>query len=374
VLSENPTLVGLGIDEHTAVVIQGRRLEVARESQSKAVVCLAPVADVPARRVTLEPGAEIDLIAWRRAAAGRTRPRPRFNAEAAAARPVKGTLVLVGGGKTPVEAADRFIKGAGGPDAAFVVVTTAAGDQPPAEPEATAWLTAAGAKQITHIHPRTPAEADDPALLELLSHASGVWFTGGRQWRLVDAFLDTAAEALLHKLLARGGAIGGSAAGASIHASYLVRGNPVSNKQVMAEGYEDGFGFLAGTAVDPFFSSRKRFSDMAELKAVHPELVGVGLDEDTALVVHGNDVEVVGEHHVCVYDRQDPGDEGQPHFDRLYAGDRYDLIARKRVGPTRDDAADTEVAIRSTDSTDDSTEPEADATARAEPQPALTCE
>ncbi|MGQ0634279.1 MAG: cyanophycinase [Planctomycetaceae bacterium] len=374
VLRDNPDLVGLGIDEHAAVIITGRRLEVVRESESQAIVCLAPLEDHPPRRMVLEAGDELDLVAWRRAAASRTRQRSRFDAPEAVADGIKGTLVLVGGGKTPVEAADRFIKGAGGVDAPIVVVTTAAGDQPPPQPEATAWLSAAGAKKVTRIHPRTPAEADDPALLALLTQAGGVWFTGGRQWRLVDAFLDTAAEKLLHKLLARGGAIGGSAAGASIQASFLVRGNPLSNKPVMAEGYEDGFGFLPGAAVDPFFSSRNRFPDMASLKAAHPDLVGVGLDEDTALVVHGNDVEVVGQHQACVYDRQRSQDEAQPRFDRLYAGDRYDLAARKRLGPLRDDPQEFELAVRPQGPAEDAEDSEGETPSEPQPQPALTCE
>lgn len=375
VLAENPELVGLGIDEGCSVIVQGRKITVVdeciSESDSPVRVCFAPLGDRPADTRMLKPGDEADVVAWRRIAASRIKPRPESTGQAVAGPLSKGTLVLVGGGKVPAEAVERFIRAAGGPESPLVVVTTAAGEVPPDEAEATGWLTAAGARQVLRVHARTPAEVDNPTVLERLKQAGGVWFTGGRQWRLVDAFFDTAAEKLLRELLERGGAIGGSAAGASIQASYLVRGSPLSNKPMMAEGYEAGFGFLPGAAVDPFFTSRNRFADMASLKAAHPELMGLGIDEDTALVVQGDDMEIIGEHHVCVYGRQDPQVERQSKFELLYAGDRYDLREHKRVGPER--PAAVELADRATRANEEASESSAES-ADPQPQPPLVCE
>lgn len=350
VLADHPHLVGLGIDEGASVVVQGRKLTVVSESFSESDfpvrACYAPVGNRPAHKKSLRPGEVVDLVALRRTAVSRMRPHTRWSDAPKDKLVPKGTLVLVGGGKTPAQATERFIRAAGGAEAKFVVVTTAAGDTPPTDAEATGWLTDAGVKTVRRIHARTAKEADDPAVLDVLRTAGGVWFTGGRQWRLVDAFFDTAAEQLLHSVLLRGGAIGGSAAGASIQASYLVRGNPLTNKPIMADGYDEGFGFLQGAAVDPFFSSRKRFGDMAELKTARPELLGFGLDEETAVVVQGNDVEVLGEHNVCVYDRCDASENRLSRFDRLYAGDHYDVHERKRIGHEGSDAEQVELAAR----------------------------
>src|SRR5205823_10371724 len=102
---------------------------------------------------------------------------------------------------------------------------------------------------------------------EPLREAKGVWFSGGRQWRFVDAYEGTLCEKLFHDVLKRGGAIGGSSAGATIQGAYLCRGNPLGNLDIMAEGYERGFGFLPGTAIDQHFFKRNRLGDMQNLVA-----------------------------------------------------------------------------------------------------------
>lgn len=209
---------------------------------------------------------------------------------------------------------------------------------------------------------RTCAEADDPALLALLQKAGGIWFTGGRQWRLVDVFEGTAAEKEFHAVLHRGGAVGGNGGGASILADYLVRGSPLSNKDIMAPGYEDGFGFLKGVAIDPFFTQRNRYADMARLKREHPHLIGLGVDEETALVIKEHAIDVVGKHHVVVYDRQQP-EEADERFEFLFGGDRYDLASRKRIGPPRTGGSDPPSLAVAAPEGDD-----------PEPQPPLACD
>lgn len=361
VLARYPNMIGLGIDEGTAVVVQGRKITVLGDSTVTA--CLGETTEKPARTQILESGAEADLVALSRAAFARVSPRQERHD--GAPEVAKGTLVLAGGGEVPSDAARRFIDAAGGEDAEIVVITTAMGDQPPSEAEATEWLTAAGAKRVRRVHASTPKEAESPELHEMLKRAKGVWFAGGRQWRLVDAFLNTTAEKLFHDVLARGGAIGGTAAGASIQAGYLVRGNPMSNKEIMGEGYEEGFGFLPGVAVDQFFSQRKRFDDMSELKKTHPKLIGLGVDEKTALVVQGHVLEVIGENRVAVYDRSRPAAEGEAEFEMLQSGDEYDLKERRRLGPPRTEPVSLNKS--SSDEDDEGSE-------EPRPQPALVCE
>jgi hypothetical protein len=89
-----------------------------------------------------------------------------------------------------------------------------------------------------------------PEFAAVLRTATGVWLPGGRQWRLTDAYLDTRTHRELEALLERGGVIGGTSAGASVQASFMVRGAPEGNHIVIAPGRTRGFGFLRNAAVD----------------------------------------------------------------------------------------------------------------------------
>jgi cyanophycinase len=358
-----PQLVGLGIDEGTILLVRGRKLTVLPESESQVVAVFGPCKEMPAKTEVLPAGAEADLLALSRAAAKRVKPR----VDAHNVRPMlpKGTLVLVGGGNVPEEAASRFVAAAGGAEALIVVITTAHGDDPPEDDAELEWLTAAGAARITRLHVRNCSEAADPNLAKVLKKAGGVWFVGGRQWRLVDAFLDTPVESLLGELLTRDGVIGGNAAGASILASYLVRGSPLSNSQIMADGYDDGFGFLRGAAVDPYFSQRNRHADMKVLKRARPQLLGLGIDEGTAVVVRGRELEVFGRHRVAVFDAEEV-DGSQRGYKVLLAGDRYDLHEKERVGSTRGDTDEPETLASQSEA--------ADAEIDSEASPPVVCE
>jgi cyanophycinase len=335
VLENNPGLFGLGIDEATAVVVEGRRMTVMGASQ--ACICFAGCSERPPKVQMLKNGEQADLVALSRAAIARTRPlSPAIDEQPSQVE--GGTLVIVGGGTTPPEAVERFIASAGGEDAPLVVVTTAQGDAAPPEQVALGWLRDAGAKNVKQIHARTRKEADDPKVLALLEAAKGVWFSGGRQWRLVDAFAYTKAYDLLKGVIEDGGVVGGSSAGAIIQGGYLVRGNPMGGDDLICEGYEEGFCFLPGVAIEQQFSQRNRFADMLTLKKKYPRLLGLGIDEATAVIVQGHELQVVGKHRVAVYDRAVDNSQSEQLYQTLAPGDRYDLVARQRLDPVLADA------------------------------------
>ena len=331
VLKNNPGWAGLGIDESTAVVAHGRTLTVMGDSA--AVVMLSASENRPLFRQTLRKGEKADLVALSRAAFERSRPAfPSANPP----KPFvsKGTLIIGGGGGMPDEVWERFLKAAGGPDAKIVFVPTAMPDPLSSKFGELGKLRDAGAKNVKLLHARTPQEAEKPEFLQALKEANGIWFTGGRQWRLVDAYLDTPAEKEMHALLERGGVIGGSSAGASIQADYMVRGNPLGNEQMIAEGYERGLGFVKGVAIDQHFFKRKRVEDMSKFMDVFPQLLGIGIDENTALVVRGSEMEIIGKSIVAVFDRTRPRQPGKLGFEILESGSRYDLLARKKLAVT----------------------------------------
>lgn len=238
-----------------------------------------------------------------------------------------------GGGALGPEIWERFVTLAGGPEARIVVIPTAGTEEEfPPDWSGFAQLRAAGAREITILHTRNRAEADSRAFVEPLRRATGVWIPGGRQWRLVDAYLNTRTHRELQRVLERGGVVGGTSAGASILASYLVRGSPETNTIVMAPGYEEGFAFLRNAAVDQHLLARGRELDMLQVLDRYPHLVGIGLDEGAALVIRGDRAEVVGRSRVAIYDGT-RGD-GDPFF-FLEPGQVIDLSRRAVLAPSR---------------------------------------
>jgi cyanophycinase len=325
-LDKNPGLVGLGISEGTALVIKGRQMRVLGEGTVS--VCLAACPTRPARTVKLKANTESDFTMWRRAALARVGPAYP-PAKAPLPEVPHGTLVIVGGGGVPAPVLRKFIELAGGPDAPLVVLPTAQPDPIPTRYGEVVMLERAGAKNVRLLPGRELKDVEDPQNLDVLKKAKGVWFGGGRQWRFLDAYEGTKAEPLIRDVLRRGGVIGGSSAGASIQADYLARGSPLGNTEMMCEGYERGLGFLPGVAVDQHFARRNRFADMAALVKTYPQLLGIGIDESTALIVHGHMGTVLGRGKVYFYDRNKPIPEGGPDYEAVPAGGRYDLKARK---------------------------------------------
>ena len=240
--------------------------------------------------------------------------------------PEKGSLIIVGGGKIPAAISDKFIALAGGQDANIVYIPTAAEDAdiskiPFDHPSLF------GIKNLTVMHTRARSLADTEAFAAPLRKATGVWFGGGRQWRLVDSYLDTLTHKELMKVLERGGVIGGTSAGASIQASYMVRGAREGNTVMMAKGYETGLGFIRGVAIDQHINTRKRENDLQEVITAHPDLLGIGLYESTAIVVQGDKFEIIGDGKVAITDGKQR--ESKPYY-FLNIGDKFDLKKRKK--------------------------------------------
>ena len=180
--------------------------------------------------------------------------------------PPNGTVIVVGGGSMGPEIYSRFIEAAGGPNALIIDVPTAGGDSVYTQdaPGARGWK-AAGAKNIYVLHTTDRKLADSDSFAAILAKAGGVWFEGGRQFHLVDSYAGTKTEKGFHDVLARGGVIGGSSAGASIIGDFLVRGAPSNNNFIMDyPGYEKGFAFLRNVGIDQHVVARERLPDLAD--------------------------------------------------------------------------------------------------------------
>jgi cyanophycinase len=236
--------------------------------------------------------------------------------------PATGSLLIIGGGITPLEIQRKAIELAGGYFASWVNIPTASAVPGMVEIRGAGVFTRDVSLNVTFLNARTRQQADSKTFVAPLKTANAVAFDGGRQWRLVDRYAGTRTEREIRGVLDRGGLIAGSSAGAAIQGSFLVRGSPKNTFIVDAPDHEVGFGYISNVAIDPHVVVRHRECDLARLIARHPGLLGIGIDESTAVIVKKNLMTVIGLGSVLITDGVE---HGSLPFYVLKAGDRFDL-------------------------------------------------
>jgi cyanophycinase len=252
-----------------------------------------------------------------------------------------GYILAIGGGVDD-EGLDKFLALIGDTSQAIVIVPTACYDEYIFAENNCATLyinyfKKKGFSNVEVLHTRSRDSANSPDFIKPLKNAKGVWFTGGRQPLLADSYLNTLFHNQLRSILANGGVVGGSSAGATILGSFLVRGQ-LKNNTIMIGDHVEGFGFLKNTAIDQHVLARNRQFDMLEVVKKHREILGLGIDEGTTIVVHNNLLEVISGSYVAIYDGTFWDGETYSHkklskrskrFYFLTEFDQYDLIERK---------------------------------------------
>ncbi len=242
-------------------------------------------------------------------------------------------------------AVKEFVKYAGGLDQPVVVSTTASQEVTEADWKeySDSWKEVIGFKHVSFMHSvsRDPAEANTDAFVEDLKKARGLFMRGGRQWRLVDAYgnADQQTKTLkeMWKLLERDGVIAGTSAGATIQGDFMPRGfTGGSGRMISRESkHRQGFAFLPNVAFDVHVSARSRTTDLHEVLAYAnkrgEDLIGIGIDEDTAIVVRGKVFRVIGSGRVFVHTFMNT-DKGNRIL-ILKAGDQYNLSTREKFVP-----------------------------------------
>lgn len=219
-----------------------------------------------------------------------------------------GTLMIIGGGEDRTDnkrILAKFIALAGGPDRPLVVLTAASTIPGQVWQMYSVALHSLGARNVRHVGIATRAELDDPALADLVASASGIFMTGGDQKRLMAAIGGTAVEQAMREAhRQRGACIAGTSAGASALCTHmLAEGKAELAPEKGAVRLGAGLGFVHRVVVDQHFSQRHRLHRLLSVVAQSPFLLGAGIDEDTALIVHGRaGFEVIGVGTVTVLD------------------------------------------------------------------------
>jgi cyanophycinase len=260
--------------------------------------------------------------------------------------PEKGSLIIIGGGGATPEIWTKFTELAGGKDKGrIVVITAAAGDSGFYKTDAVELIKKeTGIRNVTLLHTNSLTEANSEKFVAPIRAATGIYFVGGRQWRIADSYLNTLTHKAFQEVLERGGVISGTSAGASIQASFLWRGD-TKGAHILIGDHTQGLGFLKNAAIDQHLMRRNRQFDLIEFIRQSPEIIGIGLDEATAIVVQKDIFEVIGRSYVAVYDYNTiiakrerrfsdgngPETNYQGPFFLLKQGQKYDLRERKVI-------------------------------------------
>ena len=234
----------------------------------------------------------------------------------------EGTVIAMGGGNGTPEIFEKWKSIGGGSNAHVVLIPTANNPDDDVAPVVNGLKQVFSVKEVSVLDTKDRAKANSPEFVAPLKRVTFVFIDGGRQWRLADAYLGTRVQRELRNVLKRGGVIAGSSAGASILASYLVRGDPTGPGIVMAKGHERGFGLIPDWAIDQHVSERHREHDLEQVVAAHPKLLGIGIDLNTVIVLQGNQFQVLGTGRVTITEA------GHRQYS-IGPGSRFDLRKRK---------------------------------------------
>ncbi|HBO46322.1 MAG TPA: hypothetical protein DD670_20830 [Planctomycetaceae bacterium] len=332
ILSREPELLGIGLDEETFIVVRGDVFEVGGESKVVTADASRPDwstadpytflfegdrYDMRHRRVVRRTS-ETVTDTWENAGKEWVDPASEWTTLG----PPKGTLLLAGAYPTPA-IVSRFVEAAGRRDGRIVVIPTADArrrERPNPEIEL---LAKSGAKNVTVWHTIDPDAANSPAFVEPLRKADAVWICGGDQWRLADAYLHTLAHKELFEVLRRGGIVAGSGSGARFLA-HRMTGD--------AYGWHSGCGLLRDSLVHTWLAKNRPMKEMVAILKKEPALLGIGIDERTAVLIHANQLEVIGKGDVAVCDAKRPGwpwEGDDDAFLLLEPAERYDLKTRR---------------------------------------------
>jgi cyanophycinase len=220
---------------------------------------------------------------------------------------LRGNLVLNGGGEKPDSVMQEFIRLSGGRHRHILVVTTASEDPTAPEYYIKLFRERYSCTNVTHLNITTREHAQSPRYVQMVNHAGGLWFSGGDQVRIINAFLNTpVGKAIVFAYERNGFCIGGTSAGTACQSRVMITGKG-DLKVIKRKNIEtiDGMGFLKDVIIDQHFVERQRQNRLISVVLENPGKIGVGVGEDTAVIYRNDDTfDVLGGGWVQVYDNR----------------------------------------------------------------------
>lgn len=249
----------------------------------------------------------------------------------------KGKLIIIGGGSIPDSLFSFFANYMGGKDQPIVYIPTATTDEEYIQKgEHLIKFTSRGFTNLSTIHTRNKKEADDPKNIALMRNAKGLYFGGGDQQLIADAYAGTKLYDEFIALLNRGGVIMGTSAGATIMGSLMVGGDArddISKKYA----FNPAFSFMTNTALDQHVLARNRQFDLIPVIEHYPGTLGIGMDESTAIIVEAGQFKVWGNSYAMLYDPKDWAEQKKKWgavlkpFKMMASGSSFNFVTREII-------------------------------------------
>ncbi|MBD2776953.1 cyanophycinase [Iningainema tapete] len=221
----------------------------------------------------------------------------------------KGPLVIIGGAEDKegdCQILREFVRRAGGTKARIVIMTAATELPREVGENYIRVFERLGAEDVRIVDTTNRDDGSSSSALEAIDKATGIFFTGGDQARITSILKDTQVDAAIHKRHSEGATIGGTSAGAAVMPDVMiVEGDSETNPRIEIVDMGPGMAFLPGVVIDQHFSQRGRLGRLISALAQQPAVLGFGIDENTAMVVTDNQIEVIGEGSVTVVDESE---------------------------------------------------------------------
>lgn len=263
--------------------------------------------------------------------------------------PENGTLYIHGGGKLNTgEFVTLVQKQTGKDQPVFRIITTAQGGRrETAYEKGETWRMVETLRNrfdlndVEELYTLSPERANERDFYEEIDHADAIFMSGGNQSFLTDAFLGTESYAAMKRLLERGGVIGGSSAGAQVQSSFMTRGDYQKRTILGDREHQQGFEFITNSAFDVHIEERNREKHLFQIylakksQLQDPDLdttqiLGMGIDQGTALIVFNNQLRVSGLGVVRIFDPHQ-WREQKPFYQELKPGEFYSLTKRRKL-------------------------------------------
>jgi len=256
----------------------------------------------------------------------------------------KGHLVIIGGGDKPSYTMQKIVDYAGGPASKIIIIPNASSDPIGSAEYNVEEFKNLGCTNVDYIL-FNRADADKDSLVNKLEGATGIFFSGGDQAFLARDMLGTKLLEKVYEIYNNGGVISGTSAGAAVMSEVMITGNELINKDttdifisIQKNNVEvkEGFGFVKTAFIDQHFIKRKRLNRTISVVLENPDLLGIGIDESTSIIVNADETfEVLGENQVIVFDASDcsnikldkNGNLGAENLKMhiLLSGDKFDI-------------------------------------------------